>query len=823
MTAGAIALIVVALFVLFIAFSGIKIVPQARAGIVERLGRYSRTLDAGLALIVPFMDRVKPLIDLREQVVAFPPQPVITEDNLVVGIDTVIYFTVTDPKAATYEIANPLQAIEQLTVTTLRNVIGGLTLEETLTSRDNINSQLRVVLDEATGKWGIRVNRVELKSVEPPRTVQEAMEKQMRAERDRRAAILTAEGTKQSQILTAEGEKQAAVLKAEGARTAAILRAEGESKAIDTVFQAIHEGQPDQMLLSYQYLQMLPSLAQGSANKVFVIPSDFSQALGHISGALAPPPPPSDDGAAAQAARQGGRQPGRRGGARRRGRHRGRRARRARGRAGGEERDAAGRARAGRAAGRRPSRRRRRSRARRRPARPCTSSPSIVSGVFDSLAEKLQGTLAGVRQRGALTDDDIKAAMREIRLALLEADVNFKVVKQFTASVRERAEGVEVTRQLNPGQQVVKIVNDELTDLMGGQSAGLTFSPRPPTVILMAGLQGSGKTTATAKLARWLREERGSSVAVAACDVYRPAAVEQLVKVAGQAGATVYEQGTDRDPVDIAAWAVDQAKRDGKDVLIIDTSGRLHVDQALMEELARIRKVTRPHVVLLVVDAMTGQDAVNVAEQFAEVAQFDGVVLSKLDGDARGGAALSVKAVTGKPIMFASTGEKLGDFERFHPDRMAQRILGMGDVLSFIEKAERSIEEDDAKALEQKLRKNQFGLDDFLEQLTRIRKMGPLTSLLGMIPGLAGHQLSKLQVDEKEFDRIEAIIHSMTPYERRHPELIKGSRRLRIAKGSGTSVQQVNQLVKQFGEMRKVMKGMQSGKMPDLGQLMRNR
>ncbi len=351
MTAGAIALIVVALFVLFIAFSGIKIVPQARAGIVERLGRYSRTLDAGLALIVPFMDRVKPLIDLREQVVAFPPQPVITEDNLVVGIDTVIYFTVTDPKAATYEIANPLQAIEQLTVTTLRNVIGGLTLEETLTSRDNINSQLRVVLDEATGKWGIRVNRVELKSVEPPRTVQEAMEKQMRAERDRRAAILTAEGTKQSQILTAEGEKQAAVLKAEGARTAAILRAEGESKAIDTVFQAIHEGQPDQMLLSYQYLQMLPSLAQGSANKVFVIPSDFSQALGHISGALAPPPPAVRRRAAAQAAGQGGRQPGRRGGARRRGRHRGRRARRARGRAGREERDAARRAGAGRAAG----------------------------------------------------------------------------------------------------------------------------------------------------------------------------------------------------------------------------------------------------------------------------------------------------------------------------------------------------------------------------------------------------------------------------------------------------------------------------------------
>ena len=286
MEAGVIALVVLAIFLFIVAAAGVRIVPQARAGVVERLGRYARTLDPGLTLIVPFIDRVKPLIDLREQVVTFPPQPVITEDNLVVGIDTVIYFTVTDPKAATYEVANPLQAIEQLTVTTLRNVIGGLTLEETLTSRDNINSQLRVVLDEATGKWGIRVNRVELKSVEPPRTVQEAMEKQMRAERDRRAAILTAEGVKQSQILTAEGEKQAAVLKAEGARTSAILRAEGESKAIETVFQAIHDGAPDQQLLSYQYLQMLPQLAQGSANKIFVIPSEFNQALGNLGGAL---------------------------------------------------------------------------------------------------------------------------------------------------------------------------------------------------------------------------------------------------------------------------------------------------------------------------------------------------------------------------------------------------------------------------------------------------------------------------------------------------------------------------------------------------------
>jgi signal recognition particle subunit SRP54 len=443
--------------------------------------------------------------------------------------------------------------------------------------------------------------------------------------------------------------------------------------------------------------------------------------------------------------------------------------------------------------------------------------------VFESLSEKLQGTLQGVRQRGALTEDDINRAMREIRLALLEADVNFKVVKQFTNSVKERAAGMDVAKKLNPGQQVVKIVDEELTALMGGASAGLTFSPRPPTVILMAGLQGSGKTTATAKLARYLREEHGSSVAVAACDVYRPAAVEQLVKVGTQAGATVYEQGTDRNPVDIARWALDQAKRDGKDVLIVDTSGRLHVDQDLMKELADIKKAIRPHVVLLVVDAMTGQDAVNVAEQFAEVAQFDGVVLSKLDGDARGGAALSVKAVTGKPIMFASTGEKLPDFERFHPDRMAQRILGMGDVLSFIEKAERSVDEEEARELEQKLRKNQFTLEDFLDQMRRIRKMGPLTSLLGMIPGLAGHQLSKMQVDEKEFDRVEAIILSMTPHERVHPEVIKGSRRLRIAKGSGTSVQQVNQLVKQFGEMRRLMKGIQQGKMPDLSQLTRQR
>jgi signal recognition particle subunit SRP54 len=441
--------------------------------------------------------------------------------------------------------------------------------------------------------------------------------------------------------------------------------------------------------------------------------------------------------------------------------------------------------------------------------------------MFDALSEKLQATLADVRQRGSLTEADVNAAMREIRLALLEADVNFRVVKEFTAKVKERALGSDVLGTLNPGQQVVKIVNEELTALMGGSSAGLTFAPRPPTVVLMAGLQGSGKTTATAKLARFLREEHGSSVAVAACDVYRPAAVDQLVKVGGQAGATVYEQGTDRDPVDIARWALDQAKRDGKDVLIVDTSGRLHIDEKLMDELKDIRKAVRPTSILLVVDAMTGQDAVNVAEQFSEAVDFDGVIMSKLDGDARGGAALSVKAVTGKPIVFASTGEKLADFERFHPDRMAQRILGMGDVLSFIERAEQQVEEDEAKELERKLRKGEFTLDDFLGQLRMMRRMGPLQSLLGMIPGFGGQQLKNMKVDERELDRIEAIMLSMTPEERRRPELIKGSRRLRIAKGSGTTVQQVNQLVKQFGQMQKVMKQLGRGRMPDLQALMR--
>jgi len=441
--------------------------------------------------------------------------------------------------------------------------------------------------------------------------------------------------------------------------------------------------------------------------------------------------------------------------------------------------------------------------------------------MFDSLAEKLQATLADVRSRGTLTEDDVNAAMREIRLALLEADVNFRVVKSFTSAVKERALGADVIGQLNPGQQVVKIVNEELSELMGGASRELLFASSPPTVILMAGLQGSGKTTATGKLARYLRTEHRASVAVAACDVYRPAAVDQLIKVAGQVGADVYERGTDANPVEIARWARERAEREGKDVLIVDTSGRLHVDEALMRELAEIKQVTKPTNVLLVVDAMTGQDAVNVAEQFAEVAQFDGVVMSKLDGDARGGAALSVKAVTGKPILFASTGEKLDQFEKFHPDRMAQRILGMGDVMTLIEKAEQQFDEDQAKELERKIRKSEFGLDDFLGQMKQIRRLGPLQNLLGMLPGLGGHQLSKMRVDEREFDRIQAIILSMTPEERRRPELIKGSRRIRIARGSGTNVQAVKALIRQFGQMQKLMKAMQSGKTPDIGALMR--
>jgi signal recognition particle subunit SRP54 len=442
--------------------------------------------------------------------------------------------------------------------------------------------------------------------------------------------------------------------------------------------------------------------------------------------------------------------------------------------------------------------------------------------VFDQLSDRLQATLTGVRGRGKLTEADVDAAMREIRLALLEADVNFKVVKSFTAQLKERCLGAGVLDSLDPGQQVVKIVNEELAELMGGASRDLALASDGPTVILMAGLQGSGKTTACAKLAKHLASD-GRKVGLAACDIQRPAAVEQLVTLGERAGATVYEQGTDRDPVEIAEWALGQAKSAGLGALIVDTAGRLHVDEELMDQLAAIRKRTKPHDVLLVLDAMTGQDAVNVAESFAERVEFDGVVLTKLDGDARGGAALSVKAVTGKPILFASTGEKLEELERFHPERMAGRILGMGDVLSLIEKAEEVSDANQAAELERKIRKQQFTLEDFLQQMRQVRRMGPLSGLMGMMPGMgkAAKQLRQVNMDERELDRIEAIILSMTPAERANPSVIDGSRRRRIAHGSGTTVSAVNKLIKQFGQMRKLLGQLAQGKMPDPQQLLK--
>jgi signal recognition particle subunit SRP54 len=444
--------------------------------------------------------------------------------------------------------------------------------------------------------------------------------------------------------------------------------------------------------------------------------------------------------------------------------------------------------------------------------------------MFDQLSDRLQSTLSDVRSRGKLNEGDVDRAMREIRLALLEADVNFKVVRSFTAQVKERCLGAGVLESLNPGQQVVKIVNEELASLMGGASRDLAFASSGPTVILMAGLQGSGKTTACAKLAKQLAKD-GRDVALAACDLQRPAAVEQLVTLGERAGAAVYSQGTDRDPVEVAEWALGQAKADGRDALIVDTAGRLHIDEELMDQLVAIRKKTKPHDVLLVLDAMTGQDAVNVAEQFAERAEFDGVVLTKLDGDARGGAALSVKAVTGKPILYASTGEKLDQLERFHPERMAGRILGMGDVMSLIERAEETVDRKQAEDLERKIRKQQLTLEDFLQQMRQVRRMGPLTNILGLMPGMGGavKELRNVNVDEGELDRIEAIILSMTAEERARPEVINGSRRKRIARGSGTTVQAVNQLTKQFGQMQKLMKQLAQGKTPSPEQLLRGR
>jgi len=434
--------------------------------------------------------------------------------------------------------------------------------------------------------------------------------------------------------------------------------------------------------------------------------------------------------------------------------------------------------------------------------------------VFETLSDKLQGVFSGLKGRGKLTDADIDKAMRAIRLSLLEADVSLPVVKQLTGAISERARGQEVLSSLTPDQQVVKIVDEELTRLMGESSVGMPLSPRPPTVVLMAGLQGSGKTTCCAKLARFYQQQ-GRAPMMIACDVHRPAAAEQLAVLGGQINVPVHREEGERDPVAIAQRGLAEARATARDLVIVDTAGRIVIDQDMMDELVRIRDAVGPTAVVLVLDAMTGQDSVNVAKAFQEAVQFDGVVLTKLDGDARGGAALSVRAVTGRPIYFVGMGEKVEALEQFHPDRMASRILGMGDVLSLIEKAQQTVDQDEAKRLEKKILGGQMTLDDFLGQMKQVRKMGPIGQLLGMMPGMRGLAKAKdLAVDERQLDRIEAIIQSMTPHERRRPEIINGSRRRRIAVGSGTSVQEVNQLLSQFSQMRKLMKRIGKGGIP---------
>jgi signal recognition particle subunit SRP54 len=434
--------------------------------------------------------------------------------------------------------------------------------------------------------------------------------------------------------------------------------------------------------------------------------------------------------------------------------------------------------------------------------------------MFDTLSDKLQAALGDLRGHGRLSDEALSKAMREIRLALLEADVNFQVVKDFVARVRERAAGAEVTKSLTPGQEVVRIVHDELTAIMGQGGSKLAFAGRPPTVILLAGLQGSGKTTAAAKLALLLRRE-GKAPFLVAADLQRPAAIDQLEQLAKQIQIPVHADKSAADPVEVAKEGIEQARSQGRDVVILDTAGRLHVDEEMMEQLARVRGATKPHNILLVLDAMTGQDAVNVAEAFSERIDFDGIVLTKLDGDARGGAALSVKAVAGKPVKLASTGEKLDQLEYFHPDRMASRILGMGDVLTLIERAEAAAEQDEQEAMEKRLRQGHFTFDDFLQAYKMMRKMGPVRNIVSMIPGM-GKQLQGVNVDEGQLGRVEAIVLSMTAEERSRPEIINGSRRARIAAGSGTSVQQVNQLLGARKQMEKMMKQFGKGKMPNL-------
>lgn len=428
--------------------------------------------------------------------------------------------------------------------------------------------------------------------------------------------------------------------------------------------------------------------------------------------------------------------------------------------------------------------------------------------LFEGLAEKLQNTFKKLRGKGKLTEGDINEALREVRLALLEADVNLAVVKQFTQRIKERCLGAEVLESLTPVQQIIKIVNDELTSLMGENVSKINFNTAGPSIFLLVGLQGSGKTTTAGKLALLFRKQGRRPLLVGA-DVYRPAAIKQLEVLAKQINISFFSLGEKADPVGIAEESLEYAKTQGCDLIIIDTAGRLHIDEELMEELKRLKNVLKPQEIFLVVDAMTGQDAVNVAKSFHEELALTGIILTKLDGDTRGGAALSVKAVTGCPIKFVGIGEKLDALEPFHPDRMASRILGMGDVLSLIEKAQAAFDQEKARELERKLRKQEFTLEDFIDQIKQVRSMGPLEQVLSMIPGLGGaKQLKKLQeeFDEKELVYIEAIINSMTPEERRNPSIINGSRRKRIARGSGTNVQDVNRLLKQFEQTRKIMK-----------------
>lgn len=433
---------------------------------------------------------------------------------------------------------------------------------------------------------------------------------------------------------------------------------------------------------------------------------------------------------------------------------------------------------------------------------------------FESLGEKLQGIFKKIKSKGKISEKDLKDALREVRMALLEADVNYKVVKDFINRINEQAVGKEVLESLTPGQQIIKIVNDELTQLMGGTQSKLNMASKPPTIIMMVGLQGSGKTTTTGKLAKLLKKQ-GRRPLLVACDIYRPAAIKQLQVLGEQVEVPVFSLGDKTKPVDIARGAINHGTLHGNDIILIDTAGRLHIDEALMDELSEVKAEVNPTEILLVVDSMTGQDAVNVAEKFNELLDITGVVLTKLDGDTRGGAALSVKAVTGKPIKFAGMGEKLDALEPFHPERMASRILGMGDVLTLIEKAQENFDAKKAKEMQEKLKKAEFTLEDFLSQMEQMKSMGPLDQMMDMIPGVNKAKLKGMEFDEKEFVKAQAIIQSMTKEERKTPNIINGSRRKRIAIGSGTSVVDVNRLIKQFEQAQKMMKqlsGMATGK-----------